>query len=204
MKLHWSPRSPFVRKVMIVAHETGLLDRIDCTRTMVAMTRPTPELMKDNPLSKIPTMILDDGSVLYDSAVICEYLDTLHDGARLFPTEPKARWTALRRQTLGDGLLDHLLLWRNERERPEQQQSKLFMAAYQMKMEATLKVFEEEVPELEKTPFNIGHIAYAVAAAYLDFRFAHIDWRAGRKRLAAWHSTIAARPSMRTTEPIDI
>lgn len=189
---------------MVVAHETGLVDRLNCTRTTVAMTRPNPELMSDNPLSKIPTMILDDGDVLYDSAVICEYLDTLHNGPKLFPTEPKARWTALRRQTLGDGLLDHLLLWRNERERPEQQRSAAFIAAYQTKLEATLEVFENEVPELEKTPFDIGHIAYAVAAAYLDFRFAHLDWRKGREKLAEWHASIAARPSMRITEPIDI
>jgi glutathione S-transferase len=131
-------------------------------------------------------------------------MDTLHSGPKLFPTEPKARWTALRRQTLGDGLLDHLLLWRNERERPEQQRSALFIAAYQTKLEAILQAFENEVPDLEKTPFDIGHIAYAIAAAYLDFRFASLDWRKGREKLAEWHASIAARPSMRVTEPIDI
>src|SRR4051812_26133977 len=109
MKLHWSPRSPFVRKVMIVAHELGLAERLACVRTVAATTKPHAELMRDNPLSKIPTLVLDDGTVLYDSRVICEYLDGLHSGRKLFPTDPKARMVALRRQALGDGALDFLL-----------------------------------------------------------------------------------------------
>ena len=98
MKLHWSPRSPFVRKVMIAAHETGLVDRLTCVRTVVAMTAPNATLLPDNPLSKIPTLVLDDGSTLYDSGVICEYLDTLHDGPKLFPADSKACWTASRQR----------------------------------------------------------------------------------------------------------
>ena len=103
MKLHWSPRSPFVRKVMIAAHERGLVDRIVCVRTIAAMTKPHAELMADNPLSKIPTLVLDDGLVLYDSPVICEYLDGIGGAPKLFPAEPAARFEALRRQALGDG-----------------------------------------------------------------------------------------------------
>src|SRR5882724_3110912 len=122
MKLHWSPRSPFVRKVMIVANELGLVDRLTCVRTVAATTKPHAELMQDNPLSKIPTLVLDDGTVLYDSRVICEYLDGLHSGRKLFPADPKARMVALRRQALGDGALDFLLLLRNERERAHQSQ----------------------------------------------------------------------------------
>src|SRR5580658_9517781 len=95
MKLHWSPRSPFVRKVMIVAHERGVADRIALVRTVVEMTEPHAELMRDNPLSKIPTLVLDDGTVLFDSAVICEYLDALDGTPRLFPRGAKARLTAL-------------------------------------------------------------------------------------------------------------
>src|ERR1700744_4301677 len=103
MKLHWAPRSPFVPKVMMVGHECGLPGRITCVRTVAATAKPHAELMKDNPLSKIPTLVLDDGTVLYDSPVICEYLDGLAGEPKLFPTEPKARLTALRRQALGDG-----------------------------------------------------------------------------------------------------
>src|SRR6516165_7432240 len=98
MKLHWSPRSPFVRKVMIAAHETGLVDLWTCVRTVVAMTAPNAALLPDNPLSKIPTLVLDDGSALYDSGVICEYLDALDGKPQLFPAEGAARLIALRRQ----------------------------------------------------------------------------------------------------------
>jgi glutathione S-transferase len=115
MKLHWSPRSPFVRKVMVVVHELGLADRITRVRTVAATTKPQAELMQDNPLSKIPTLVLDDGTVIYDSPVICEYLDFLDGAPKLHPAEPEARLAALRRQALGDGFLDMLVLLRDER-----------------------------------------------------------------------------------------
>ena len=129
MKLHWSPRSPFVRKVMVAAHDIGVAGRIECVRTVAAMMRPHAGLMVDNPLSKIPTLVLDNGTVLYDSAVICEYLDHLHDGPKLFPLPFEERMTALRRQALGDGLLDALVLWRGELSRPVQQQSERVVQA---------------------------------------------------------------------------
>ena len=94
MKLHWSPRSPFVRKVMVVVHELGLTDRVTCVRTVAAATKPHAELMQDNPLSKIPTLVLDDGTVIYDSPVICDYLDSLSGAPKLHPAEPKARLAA--------------------------------------------------------------------------------------------------------------
>jgi glutathione S-transferase len=201
MKLHWSPRSPFVRKVLIVAHEVGLAARLQCVRTVVATTKPHAELMKDNPLSKIPTLVLDDGVILYDSRVICEYLDCLHDGPRLFPAEPEARFTALRRQALGDGFLDFLLLWRNERERAHP--SDAHLASYAVKRQATLAALEREAPALAASTFSIGHIAIGCALSYLDFRFAGEDWRGGHPALARWHAAFAARPSVRATEPID-
>ena len=123
MKLFWSSRSPFVRKVMVFAHECGLTGRIECSRTLVAMNNPNTDLLKINPTGKIPTLLLDDGSALYDSTVICEYLDSLHVGAKLFPASGDARWTALRRHALGNNLLDNLMLWRNEQLRPQTQQS---------------------------------------------------------------------------------
>jgi len=103
MLLHWSPRSPFVRKVMIAAHECGLADRIERVRTVVAAATPNIELMKENPQSRLPTLRLADGTVVYDSPVICEYFDTLHGGAKLFPESFPERLVALRRQSLGDG-----------------------------------------------------------------------------------------------------
>jgi glutathione S-transferase len=201
MKLHWSPRSPFVRKVMIVAHETGLIDRIECVRSVVASTKPHAELMRDNPLSKIPTLVLDDGTVLYDSPVICEYLDGLHDGARLLPAAGPAHFTALRRQALGDGFLDLLLLWRGEREREHPSQPHL--QSYAVRHKATLAALDREAAELERSAFSLGHVAIGCALSYLDFRFADEDWRKDHPRIAGWHLDFAARPAVRATDPID-
>ena len=89
MTLHWSPRSPYVRKVMITAHELGLADRLQTVRTVVGGTEPHRALMTQNPLGKIPTLVLEDGTVIFDSPVICAYLDTLHDGPKLFPPWPR-------------------------------------------------------------------------------------------------------------------
>jgi glutathione S-transferase len=170
-------------------------------RTVAATTRPHPELMRDNPLSKIPTLVLEDGSVLYDSRVICEYLDGLHGGRKLFPTQTKARMTALRRQALGDGALDFLLLLRNERERA--QPSPVHLAAYSTKKAAVLKAFEQEADDLAATPLDIGHIGIGGALCYLDFRYANEPWRESHPKIAKWHAEFCARPSVRATEPID-
>ena len=201
MKLHWSPRSPFVRKVMIVAHERGLADRMVCVRTVAATSKPHAELMKDNPLSKIPSLVLDDGTVIYDSPVISEHLDALDGDPKLFPREPKARLDALRRQALGDGFLDLLVLLRDERMRA--QPSEAHMASAAVRKAAVLKNLETDAPALASAPFGIGHIAIGCALSYLDFRYADEDWRKDHPRLADWHAAFAARPSVRATEPID-
>ena len=201
MKLHWSPRSPFVRKVMVFAHETGLVDRLTCVRTVVAMKAPNAALLPDNPLSKIPTLVLDDGSPLYDSGVICEYLDTLHDQAKLFPAKGAARWAALRRQALGDGFLDFLLLWRHERERSPP--SQMLLDAFASKYQATMKSLEREAMALGRTPFGIGHIAIGCGLSYLDFRFPDLGWRDGYPQIATWHASFAQRPSAKATEVVE-
>jgi glutathione S-transferase len=203
MKLHWSPRSPFVRKVMVLLHETGLTDKVDLVRSVVAMHATNAELMRDNPLNKLPTLVLDDGSALFDSPVVCEYLDTQHGGARMFPANGPARFAALRWQALGDGLLDLLVLWRNELNRPQDVQSKPHRAAFEAKAEAALDRLEAEAATLEATPFGIGHIAVGCALSYVDFRFPERDWRAGRPAITAWHNAFAARPSVVATEPVD-
>jgi len=201
VKLHWSPRSPFVRKVMIAAHELGVADRIETVRTVVAMSKPNRGLLQDNPLGKIPTLVLDDGTVLFDSLTICEYLDSL-GGPRLFPAGPQ-RWTALTRHALGTGLLDTLILWRNERDKPEGRQTPEWLAAFELKTAASLDRLETMVPELEAAPFGIGHIAIGCALSYLDFRFTGYGWRHGRGRLAAWHEAFEARPSVQATQVVD-
>ena len=201
MKLHWSPRSPFVRKVMVVVHELGLADRVTCVRTVAATTKPHADLMRDNPLSKIPTLVLDDGTVIYDSPVICDYLDSLNGAPKLHPGEPKARLTALRRQALGDGFLAMMVLLRDERMRAHP--SDVHLASTAVRKAAVLKSLEAEAPDLAAAPFGIGHIAIGCALSYLDFRYADEDWRKDHPRIAAWHGTFAARPSVKATEPID-
>jgi glutathione S-transferase len=202
MTLHFSPRSPYVRKVMIVAHETGLLDRLRTVRTVVGGTTPHSELMRENPLGKIPTLVLNDRTVVYDSQVICEYLDTLHDGARLFPAWPE-RLTALRRLALGDGMLDVALAWFGERLRPPERQSQPHMDLWRAKILAAVDALEAEADALAASLFGIGHIAIGVALGYLDFRFTSIAWREQHPRLAAWQADFDLRPSVSANLPID-
>lgn len=203
MTLHWSPRSPCVRKVMIVAHELGLQERLRTVRTVVGGTTPHRELMRINPLGKIPTLELADGSVLYDSPVICEYLDTLHSGPKLFPAAWPARGVALRRLALGDGMLDAALPWLGERFRPADKQSQPHMDLWRAKLVASTDVLEHEAEALREKPYSIGHIAIGVALGYLDFRFGELAWREGHPKLAAWQATFDARPAVQANPPID-
>ncbi|CAB3669022.1 glutathione S-transferase family protein [Paraburkholderia rhynchosiae] len=201
MKLHWGPNSPFVRKVMITAHETGIAGRITLVRSPVAMNKTNVHVMVDNPLSKIPTLVTDEGQVFYDSDVICEYLDSLHTGARLIPLAGVTRWEVLRWNALGSGMLDALVLWRDERMRPEGHQSVETLLAYQQKSSATLERVENEIAALEGLPFSLGHIAIGCMFGYLDLRFADVDWRDGRSASARWFDTFRTRPSAQCTEP---
>jgi glutathione S-transferase len=203
MKLLWSSRSPFVRKVMVAAHEVGVADCIATERVVVAANKPNAGVMALNPLNKIPTLVLDDGAALYDSRVICEYLDTLHDGPRLFPPDKAARWPALRRQALGDGLMNVIVLRLGEQNRVRETQSESHLASYRLKIASALDRIEAEGVGPAEPP-DIGQIAVACALGHLDFRFAADDWRAGRPKLAAWYAQFAQRPSMRATEYVDI
>jgi glutathione S-transferase len=203
MLLHWSPRSPFVRKVMIFAHEVGVADRIETVRTVVAASEPNVELMRENPQSRLPTLRLADGTVIYDSPVICEYFDTLHNGAKLFPTAWDERLVALRRQSLGDGMLDTMLMWRGEQLRPAANQSIKHMQAWKLKTNVSVDMLEEEADALAGSRFSIGHIALGVALGYVDFRFPKLNWRAGHPKLAAWHKEFEARPSVLANQAVD-
>jgi glutathione S-transferase len=203
MKLLWSSRSPFVRKVMVAAHELGLADRIVTERVVVGANKPNADVMALNPLNRIPTLVLGNGSLLYDSRVICEYLDSLHDGPKLFPSDTAARWAALRRQALGDGLMEVIVLRLGEQGRPKEGQSESHLAAFRRKITSALDRIEIEGPGAEGTP-DVGQIAVGCALGHLDFRFAADAWRAGRPKLAAWYAQLADRPSMRATEYADV
>jgi glutathione S-transferase len=203
MTLHWSPRSPFVRKVMIAVYEMGLEARIDRIRTVVAPTKVAEALLPDNPLSKLPTLVLEDGSSLFDSRVILEHLDGLHSGPRLFPASGPERWIALRNQALGDGVMDFALLWLIERQRGEGLQSEPLITAFRAKLAASLARMDRDVGLLANRPFDIGHLTLGTALGYLDFRFPTENWRSGHSDLAAWHATFLQRPSVLANPVVD-
>jgi glutathione S-transferase len=203
MTLHWSPRSPYVRKVMIAINEMGLTDRIRTVRTIVGGTTPHAELMKINPLGKIPTLELGDGTVIYDSSVIIEYLDTLHTGPKLYPSAWPERLTALRRHALGQGMLDSALPLLAEGFRPAERQSEPHKALWRAKLRASVDALEQEAAALGASAFSVGHLAIGVALAYLDFRFADLAWRDGHPGLTAWHETFNARPSVQADPVVD-
>jgi glutathione S-transferase len=203
MKLHWSPRSPFVRKVMIAIHEIGLQDQVTCVRTVAAATKAHEGLMDDNPLSKLPTLVLDDGTPVYDSHVICEYLDARYAPARLFPADWPVRLTALRHEALGDGLMDLALLWLIERQRGAGMQSDALVTACARKVERVLQRLEQDIAALTDHPFDIGHVTIGTALGYLDFRFPFLNWRDGHPSLAAWHAQFLERPAVKANPVVD-
>lgn len=204
MKLFWSSRSPYVRKVMVTAHELGLVGRITTERVVVSASNPNLDVMAYNPLAKLPTLVLDDGSALYDSRVICEYLDALHDGPKLHPPAGQARFTALRRQALADGLLDTMLVWLLERIKPAEQQQLALIAACRVKLQSVLSSMERDAAALASDPFGIGQIATGTALSYVDFRFDDERWRDAHPKLAAWHASFAKRPSVTATEHANV
>ena len=203
MTLHWSPRSPYVWKVTIAIFEMGLQDRVKTVRTVAGGTTPHWELMKVNPIGKIPTLEIGDNRVVYDSPVIIEYLDSLHGGPKLYPVGWPERLTALRRHALGQGMLDNALLLLGEGFRPPEKQSEQHKELWRAKLRACVDALEGEADSLAADPFSVGHIAIGVALGYLDFRFDGLKWRDGHPRLAAWHATFNARPSVAANMPAE-
>lgn len=198
MKLRFSPTSPYVRKVCVVAHETGLFDRLEIVPTNV--WAPDTDISRDNPLGKVPALATDGGEVLFDSPVICEYLDSLYDGAKLYPPAGGARWTALRRQALGDGILDASVLRLLEGKRKDSERSASWVDRQRAATGRALDALEDEAADLGRA-VTIGHIAIACALGYLDFRFPGDEWRQRRPALTRWYEGIAQRPSMTRTMP---
>ena len=204
MRLHWSPRSPFVRKVMVAAHEAGLANRLELVRTVVAAAAPNVELMGENPLSQIPTLTLPGDPVsLFDSNVIVEYFNILAPSAGLLPQAGLPRLPALRHQALGNGLLSTMLLWGEERRRPEAARSAALLTAYAAKFQAVVRQFDAEIPLLRARRFDIGHISVGCAMSYVGFRFAELDWAGSHPALAEWLAEFHQRPSVRAVPVID-
>ncbi|HJT12841.1 MAG TPA: glutathione S-transferase [Dongiaceae bacterium] len=195
MKLRYSTTSPFVRKVHVLALETGQIDKIELVKTVTT----DPDLGRDNPLQKVPAMELDDGSSLYDSRVICEYLDS-RAGGKFFPPAGPARWTALRRQALADGMADAAVLRMMESKKPENLRSADWDKRQKLKVTQGLAALEADHlgPQLD-----IGTLMVAIVLDYLDFRFKAEDWRPAHPKLAAWHKTFSERASLKKTLPHD-
>lgn len=201
MKLWISLASPFARKPRIVAREAGLAAHIEEVETAVSPVKANEALAPDNPLMKIPTLRTNDGVVLYDSRVICEYLDSLHGGAKLFPAAGPARWTALRVQAVGDGILDAGILRRYELlVRPENLRWQAWLDGQKEKMERALDVANADAAAFGPG-FDIGQITVACAVGWLDYRFSDWNWRRNRPALTAWFERVSARPSMQQTTP---
>lgn len=200
MKLRHSVTSPFARKAEVAAHELGLAGRVE--RVPTNAWDPRSDLGQLNPLGKIPALVADDGTVLYDSPVICEYLDSLAGGGRLFPPGGPDRWTALKRQALADGLMDAAVSARLESQRPAGEKSEKWIERQRTAMGRALDALEADAASFGDG-VTIGHVAIGCALGYLDFRFAGDDWRNGRPQLAGWYDAFAKRPSMVATVPKD-
>lgn len=200
--LHWSPRSPYVRKAMVAIHEKGLAEQVKTVRTAADPLVPHEELMQINPLSKIPTLEREDGPTIWDSRVICEWADANGPtGPVLLPVDHEARLVTLRDEAVGHGLLDIALTLLIElRLRPADQQSAQIIAANRRKLASVLDWLEGHIEEIGARPFDAGHIAIGVALCYLDFRFSAENWPQGRGQLAAWHASFRERPSVKATE----
>lgn len=196
MRLHSTITSAYARKVWVVASETGLADRIERIPTNPHFDE---YLRDDNPLCRVPTLVLDDGETLFDSPVICEYLDSLHDGPKLFPASGPERWQALRLQAVGDGILDANVSRRNEVIRPAHEQSPAWIARQIKGVYAAYAWLEHRIDQLRSGPLTIGQIAVGCALGYSDVRFPDDDWRDRFKVLAAWHEVFEQRPSMQAS-----
>ena len=200
MKLFFAAASPFVRKVVMVAKEAGLDGRLERVDAATSPINPNAELAKANPVKKIPALALDDGSVLFDSPVICEYLDSLHGGAKMFPSGP-ARWEALRLQAGADGLMDAAVAARYETAlRPEDKRWPEWVDGQLGKIDGALDDFEARAGSFGDR-VDIGTIGVACARGHLDFRYAHRAWRPGRPKLVAWFEAFGKRPSFQQSKP---
>ncbi|MBX2836093.1 MAG: glutathione S-transferase N-terminal domain-containing protein [Gammaproteobacteria bacterium] len=202
MKLHWSPKSPFVRKVMIALHEANQLNEVELIRSVVAMNQPpNPDVLSDNPLGKIPTLITSDGKALYDSRVICEYLDT-HFNVGLYPSDTERRMRHLLWQALADGLTENLLLWRIELLR-ESGPCNAITDSWAKKINAAMHKLNNEANDVAEESFGIGHIAIVCALGQLDFRWSDCMWRTHFPQLALLNKKLSGRESIIATPVVN-
>ena len=201
MKLFHGGGSPFVRKVMVVAHEAGLVDRLELLDGGTTPVETNPTLAKSNPVGKIPALILDDGTTWANSPVICEYLDSLNSGAKLYPAAGATRWDALHLQAICDGLMDAAVNNRYETMvRPEPLRWADWSAGQLGKVDRVVDALEEAADGFGDR-VDIGTISVGCACGYLDFRYGDRNWRGSHPKLATWFANFEQRPSMQATMP---
>ncbi|MBP6813717.1 MAG: glutathione S-transferase [Burkholderiaceae bacterium] len=200
MKLFYSGASPYVRKCMVVAHELGLAARIEHLPAAAHPVNRDPNIVRNNPLGKVPTLLTDDGTVLYDSRVICEFLNEL-GGGKLFPAGGAQRWQVLTEQSLGDGILDAALLARYEGAmRPEPLRWADWTTGQLDKIHCGLAAIDAKADSLGDR-VDIGTITMGCVLGYLDLRFDHLGWRQQHAKAAAWFARFNARAAMQATLP---
>ncbi|MBF9233846.1 glutathione S-transferase family protein [Microvirga alba] len=200
MKLYSSDRSPFVRKVLVCAHEVGLIDDIERVPKVVSFLQTDEEVGSHNPLGQLPTLVLDDGTSLYDSGVICDYLSQLNVATLLVPIHPDARLEMARRQAEADGLLANFMRWYGERRRADHPLSPQYVAICRGKLQRVADAWNNAAPSWHGRRLDIGFIAIGCALSYADFRFSAENWRSERQELATWYEQLCRRPSFQATE----
>jgi len=197
MKITASGASPYVRKVMACAIARGIDQQLE--KWTIATTDPI--LSNSNPLGKVPTLINDEGVALFDSPVICEFLDSIGSAPALFPAAGPARWAALRLQAIGDGILDASQPRRREIALPQDEGRVGYIDLQRGKVARAVDMLEKEAASLGALK-TVGDIAVACALGYLDFRFANEPWRPGHPKLEAWYASVVSLPPLAKTAPV--
>ncbi|MFZ3280814.1 glutathione S-transferase family protein [Pseudomonas sp.] len=197
MKLFYQTHSPYARKVLVLAHELGIASSLEVIHHETSPTSPNETIYKANPLGKVPVLILPDATALFDSIVICEYLDDLSDGPKLIPANGPERYKALRLQALAQGMCDVgiKLRWEVER-RPEALRYPAYADGQAFKLKEAYRFIEEHVDL--NGPLTLGHIALATALDWIAFR--QLSDFSAQVRLTEWYQTFCERASMRATE----
>lgn len=197
MKLLYQTHSPFARKVLVFVHEAGLADQVEVIHHETSPTQRNDEVFALNPLGKVPVLITDSGEAIFDSRVICAYLDKRHPGAKLIPKEEKSLFNALRLEALADGLSEAGILVRWEAvRRPEPLRHQPFLEGQQLKVTEGYDYIENQLHLSDH--ITIGEIALATSLSWLEFRGLP-SFREGRPALSAWYDKFAERPSMLAT-----
>jgi len=197
MKLLYQTHSPYARKVLVAAHELGLAGSVQVIHHETSPTRQNAEVFALNPLGKVPVLLCDDGQVLFDSSVICDYLDSLHGHPMLIPVDSKQRYRALQWQALAQGMADAgiAVRWEAER-RPESLRWPTMRDGQLQKVIAACDFLEREIGA--HAAVDIGTIAIATTLSWIEFRDIY-PFQTGRPHLSSWYAAFCARPSMRAT-----